>query len=169
MFYAAMVPQSPLDTDVDGEVTRIDAVQYLEGASGHSVLSLLFLLVGAGLLYAGKWGAGVIAVIIAFGVTLNGLSIYTWDRLRAFFITTISHTDSEDTGEHRTLDVYRPSPEMKAEMLAGIVMVGGFVLGLVCIYFALQLLGSEQVISLLIAGLAIGNVGGLGWSYYTAN
>jgi hypothetical protein len=151
---------------MEDEVTRVEAVSYLEGASGHGVLSTLFLVVAGVLLYLGEWGGGVVAVIVAFGVALNGFSIYAWDRLRERLLPVVGD-DGERPG--RTLTPYRPSPEMRAELLAGFLMVGTFAVVLGLGVLSLDLFGPRTVVYLAVGGLAAGNVAALGWKYHRSS
>lgn len=145
---------------MDDEVTRVQSVRYLEGASGHSVFSTLFLVVAVALLWAGRWGLGVVVVIVAFGIALNGLSIYAWDRLREAF----ESTDTRD-GPDRSLSPHRLSPEMKAEMLAGATMVGTLVVGLVAATAVFRFVGLRTGVHLSIVVLGLGNGLGLAMAY----
>ena len=151
---------------MDDEVTRVEAVSYLEGASGHGVASTLFLLAAGPLLYLGEWGGGVVAVIVAFGVAVNGFSIYAWDRLRELLRPVV-----ERDGERpeRSLTPYRPSTEMRTELLSGLIMVGGFALLLRVGLLTLDLFGPRRTVYLAVGGLGAGNLGALGWTYYTSS
>lgn len=151
---------------MDAEVTRVESVSYLEGASGHGVLSTLFLVVAGVLLYLGRWDGGVVAVVVAFGVALNGFSIYAWDRLRERLRPAVER----DRGRaDRTLTPYRPSPEMRAELLSGLVMVGTFAVVLGVGVLSLELLGPRPVVYLAVGGLGIGNLGALWWTYHATS
>lgn len=170
---------------MEDEVTRVKAVGYLEGASGHGAASTLFLLVGGLLFSLGRWGGGVVAILVAFGVSLNGLSIYAWDRLRARLRPVVERRGERErdategraqaaTGEERPTSArdivpYRPSPAMLAELLAGLIMVGGFVGILGLGLLTLELLGPRPAVYLAVGGLAVGNLSGLWWAYRTAS
>jgi len=150
------------DRSIEGETTRVGAVRYLEGASGHGVLSTLFLLLAGSLFALGEWGPGVMTLVVAMGVSLNGLSIYAWDRLRAAFAT---DGGSDEEGSTRTLTPHSLSAEMKAELLAGLVMLGAFVAFLVAVTLALRAFSARSVATVLVVGLAVGNLGALAWTY----
>lgn len=157
--------QPSIDSTVDEEVTRVEAVRYLEGASGHGVLSLGFLLAGGTLVKFGAWGAGLMAVVVAYGVALNGLSIYAWDHLRVYFASVVGRSD--DPEPSRALTPHRISTEMKAELLTGFTMVGGFVVALGGAVRALQAVGTRVGLYLSVVALAVADVGALLWTFYT--
>lgn len=149
-------------SSIAGETTRVEAVRYLEGASGHGVFSLALLLLACIFLYENMFGTAVLAGLIAYGVALNGLSIYLWDKLRLYFGTRFRNADSEAT---RTLRVHQISPEMKAELASGAVIVGGFSIFLGVVLGLVRTVGFQQTAVLAGAGLALGNLVALGWSY----
>jgi hypothetical protein len=158
--------QPPIDTTVDGEVTRVDAVTYFEGASGHAVLSLGFLVAAVALLRLGVVGAAVIAVLVGYGVALNGLSIYAWDELRAYFGSRFATEEDRET--ERTLTPHTVSTEMKAELLTGLTMVGGFALVLTVTLRIFEGLGTRATVYLSVGALAVGNLAALGWTYHSS-
>lgn len=171
-----MPSRSPTDADTDpeqsvgstvaGEVTRVEAVRYLEGASGHAVASLVFLFAGLVLAWFGVWGGGFMAVVVACGVAAHGLSIYLWDELRAYLQSVV---DARDDGRStRTLTPHSVSTEMKAELLAGLAMVVGLIAGLGVVLAALRAVGPRFTVYLTVGTLAVGNVGALAWVYWTA-
>lgn len=157
--------EAPIDPTVDAEVTRVEGIRYLEGASGHGVLSLLFLLAAAALAEVGRTGAAVMALVIAYGVALNGLSIYAWDRLRTYFASVVRGTDD---GPSRALVPHRISTEMKAELLAGFAMVGGFVVALGVALGVVRAVGPGLAVPLAVGTLAAGNLLALGRTYYAS-
>jgi hypothetical protein len=144
------------------ETTRVEAVRYLEGVSGHGVFSLLLLSVAAVLFAHGQFGSAVMAGIVAYGVAINGLSIYLWDELRRFFEASLDRSDETVT---RTLVPHRISAETKAELASGAVMVGGFSVVLGITLVLLRTLGFERTALVAAGGLAVGNLGALGWTY----
>jgi len=144
---------------VSEETTRVPAVRYLEGASGHGVLSLLFLLIAAGLLHGGMFGEALLAGIVAYGVAINGLTIYLWDKFRLYFETAF---DSDEHAATRTLTPHRVSAEMKAELASGAVIVGGLGVFLGIVLAMFRTLGFQQTVLLAVGGLALGNLGVLG-------
>jgi hypothetical protein len=167
-------PSDPADSDEDGspridstvaeEVTRVEAVRYLEGASGHGVLSLLFLVVAVVLSQVEVWGGSAMALVVAYGVALNGLSIYAWDELRRYFAGVVEDRDDGEAAE-RELTPHRFPTEMKAELLTGFTMVGGFAAALAVGLRILRAIGLELAIYLSVAALALANVGALAWKY----
>lgn len=139
------------------EVTRVEAVRYLQGVSGHGVFSTLFLVVSAALLWWGRLGIAVVTVVVAFGIALNGLSIYAWDRLRERFEAAVD----DGTAPDRTLTPYRLSPEMKAELLAGATMIGTLCVGFVAATALPRLVGVRGALWLSMLLLGLGNLAGL--------
>ena len=149
-------------SSVAEETTRVESVRYLEGASGHAVLSLVFLA-GAGTLYwLNVGGVAVLVGVVAYGVALNGLSIYLWDRLRILFETRFER-DGESVA--RTLTPHRVSVEMKAELAAGAVLVGGFIVVLALAVEAFRVLGVQRTGVFAVVALALGDLGALAWTY----
>lgn len=146
---------------MEDEVVRLEAVQYLQGATAHGIASLGFLAVSVGLLSYGAWGLGVVTTVVAYGIALNGLSLYVWDRLQAHFT---SRTDSPSSASERTLTPHRLSPETKADLLGGFVMVGSFVIMLGVASAVLRWFGGRTAPLAAIAALAVGNVLALGRS-----
>ena len=141
------------ESTVTGEVTRVAAVTYLQGAT-----SLGFLAVAVGLVAAGRWDGGAIALVVAYGVALNGASIYAWDRLRDRFA---SADGRDDDRPERTLGPPTVSPEMKAELLAGFTIVGTVAVGIALALAGIRRLGVHTTTGLLVGALVAGNVGAL--------
>jgi hypothetical protein len=144
------------DGDIEGEVTRIDAVRYLQGGLGHALGSNLFLLLG-GLLWVVEYGIlALTCVAMAFLLSANGFSIWAWDRLRGYFAARSARR--EETAPPRELTASPLSPESRVEMQAGAVMIlvlfGLLVLGRV----ALQFLGPRITGYLCVGLLSLGNV-----------
>lgn len=155
-----------VDSTVSGEVTRVEAVSYLEGGSGHAVGSLVFLFGGVLLVALDAWGAGVTTVVVAYGVALHGLSIYLWDALRAYLSGVFDADDADsDDDPSRTLTPHSVSTEMKSEMLTGFAMVVGLVAGFGVVLVALRVVGPRFTAYLAIGMLAVGDVGALTWAY----
>lgn len=158
--------EQSVDSTVSGEVTRVEAVRYLEGASGHAVASLAFLFGGVLLVGLDAWGAGVVTVVVAYGVALHGLSIYVWDELRAYLTGVLNARDADaDDDSTRTLTPHSVSTEMKTEMLAGLAMVVGLVAGFGVVLATLHVVGPRFTAYLTIGTLAVGDVGALAWEY----
>lgn len=156
-----------VDGGIDDEVTRLDAVRHLQGASGHTVGSSLFLLVG-GLLWAVGYGIlGGISISLAFLLSANGLSIWAWNRLRAYFESRIPEPD--ETEQTRTLTVKPFSDESLVEMKAGAIMTLTFVGFLVLGRLGLQILGPRLAAILFVGCLGLGNVAALAYVYYGPN
>jgi hypothetical protein len=161
-----MVPGSSAGSDIEGEVTRIEQVRYLKGGPGHSVISLLFLVLSVILMWVGYGSIAWIAVVVAFGVVLNGLSIFLWDRVRAHIVSAVERSDEADG--NRTLTPHRISTEAKAQLGAGLLLVGSFVVTVALLVETLTRLGSRTGFVLMFGVLALGNLGALGWMYHTS-
>lgn len=142
------------------EVTRVEQVRYLEGASGHAVLSTAFLLLAGALVSLDRPGLGVVLLVTAFGVSLNGLSIYAWDELRAVFESRFERDDTPS----RTLQPHSVSAEMKAELASGFVIVGSFVVGLTALFFVVRTSTFRDAGYLFGAVLLAGNIGAFAWA-----
>jgi len=154
------------DRDIEGEVTRVEAVSYLEGATGHGIVSTVFLAVGGFVLWnTGQLAIALAFVAVAFLVSANGLSTYGWDRIRKYIESTdTGTTDDEST---RTLTVHTPSTEAKAEAIAALVQVGGLVSIILVCGSVIRLLGSQTGTYVIAGSLAIANIGALLWTYRT--
>lgn len=155
------VPAAPtmspdIDGEIEDEVTRVEYVEYLEGATGHAVFSTLFLAVGAVFLVRGPETVGWGLVGIATAISANGLSIYGWDRLRERF-----RVEERSEGPDRELTYHRPSNETQAEVKAGFVMLAALVGGLLLVNAGLEYLGVRRVVYLFVVFLGAGNVGAL--------
>jgi len=141
-----------LDETIEGEVTRVDAVRYLQGALGHAVGSNLFILLG-GLLWVLEYSTpAFVSVAVAFLLSANGLSIWAWNRLRAYFAARSARPEPT-----RELTASPLSTESRAEMQAGAVMILVFVGLLVVGRFALQFLGPRPFGYLCVGVLTAGN------------
>jgi len=153
----------PVGSTVAEETVRIERVRYLEGASGHAVLSLVVVLVAGVLLYQNRRGVAVVVLLVSYGVALNGLSIFIWDKLRVYFESTFGGERAE--APNRTLTAHQVSTEMKAELAAGAAMVGGFIAFLLLVLGLLRTLGPQQALILAVGCLILGCLAGLGWAY----
>jgi hypothetical protein len=144
------------DGDIEGEVTRVEGVRYLQGAAGHAVGSTLFLLLGGLFWTLAYRSLAVVSVAVACLVSANGLSIWAWDRLRAYFLSRAA--DSERSDPQRELTVRPLSTDSRVEIQAGAVMLLTVVGLLVAGRFALQFLGTRAFSYLCVAVLSAGNV-----------
>jgi len=162
------------DDDVDGdgddlaggiesEVTRVEAVEYLEGASGHGVASLLFLAGGCYFLVTAEPAIAWACIAVAALLTANGVSIYAWDTLRERFRSTWERPDDRSG---RTLQPHRLSKETTAELKAGFVMVGAFVAVVLVGLGVLRLFDPRILGYLFVAGLVVANAAALVWTVY---
>ncbi len=141
--------------EIEGEVIRIEAVKYLEGGVGHAIGSLLFLI-GSGILFF--VGSPLLAwslVIGAILVTLNGVSIWAWGKLRDYFAS----STADASGPERTLTARPLSAESWIEMKAGAVMIlvlcGLLVLGRIGVEFV----APRTLALLVLLALVLGNIG----------
>jgi hypothetical protein len=142
--------------DIEGEVTRNEAVRYLQGALGHAVVSTLFLLLGGLLSVVGYGTLAVVSIAVAFLISANGFSIWAWNRLRFHFAARTA--TPEETEPKRELTASPLSPESRVEMQAGAVMILVLVVLLVLGRFALQFLGAQTTGYVCIGLLSVGNI-----------
>lgn len=149
------------DREIEAETTRVDAVRYLQGALGHATASLFFLLM-AGLLWVG-WSrlTAVVLVVGAFLLSANGLSMWAWKRLVAYFNARAARSDAEPT---RTLRAEPLSTESTSEMKAGAAMTLAFVVAMVVGRLGLSVLEPRLLGYLSVGCLVVGNVVALVWS-----
>lgn len=160
------------DRSIDGEVTRVESVGYLQGATGHAVFTLVFLAAGG----VGYWATGWLGfplggIAAAFLLSANGLSIYLWDVITTYITTQDTDAgettaDSEGSGADRTLSVsLSPSTAHKSEFVASAFQVTILVVTLAVVINTYRQFGAETA-SLLLAGLlAVGNGGALVLEY----
>jgi nucleolar protein 56 len=150
---------------IESEVTRVDAVRYLQGALGHAVGSTLFLGT-AGLIWLLGYGRlAYVSVAVAFLVSTNGLSIWAWDGLQSYFAARTPKR--EGTDNRRTLTANPLAADSRVELKAGAVMTLVFVGLLVLGRLALQLLGPRLFGYLCVGCLALGNVAAVANAVYS--
>ncbi|MFB6251424.1 MAG: hypothetical protein ABEI27_07025 [Halobellus sp.] len=157
--------------DLADEVTRVAGVSYLQGATGHSIGSLGFLLLGVvGLVVIESAAVGAGAVASASLLSANGVSIYLWDRVRDVVAETPSNEGDDDGGRardsERTLSPPALSAEHKAELTGGLVQVVGLVTVLAVVIGTIRILGIERGSYLLGALLAAGNLVALALAWW---
>lgn len=151
-----MPPDVP--REIEGEVTRIEAVRYLQRALGHAFGSLLFLLVAGVFWYGGRAALAWSAVVAASLVSANGLSIWAWDRLREYF-TPAAGDDEGPVADARRRAAARGIPS-RAE---GGGSQRGRVRGPVAPGVrGLDVFGPRAVGVAMVVGLAVGNLAALG-------
>jgi len=150
--------------EIADEVTRVGAVRYLQGAIGHAVGSNLFLLLGGLLWVLEHRSLALVSVAGAFLLSANGLSIWAWDRLRAYFAA--RNPPREEPEPTRTLDASPLSRESRVEIQAGAVMTLAFIGLLLLGRLALLFLSPRLVGYLGFGGLCLGNVLALGRAFY---
>ena len=150
------------DAGVEGEVTRVDAVRYLQGALGHAVGSTLFLSL-AGLFWLfGMKTIAYVGVVMAFLLSANGLSIWIWDRLQGYF----EGRTRQEPDDQRTLTASPLDAASIVELKAGAVMTGLFVALLVVGRLAILVLSPRFVAFLCVVCLAVGNIVALAKAVY---
>lgn len=140
--------------DLDGEVTRVEAVKYLQGALGHAVGSLALLFAAAVLLAVGRPALGWLAVVLAALLSANGVSIWAWDRLQSYF----APDDASEQSPERELSASPLSAASRVEMKAGAVMTLSLFALLVGGRLAIRYLGARAVGVAAAVTLAVGNV-----------
>ncbi|MXR20484.1 hypothetical protein [Halobacterium bonnevillei] len=138
--------------EIEGEVTRVEAVKYLQGALGHAVGSLTFLLAAAVFLVFGYSAFAWLSVLSAALLSANGLSIWGWERLQTHFAAQAA--ESEPT---RSLTANPLSTESVVEMKAGAVMLFAFLAVLLVAGSAVQYLDPRAVGVASAVCLAVGN------------
>lgn len=145
------------DRGISDEVVRVEGVEHLDGPVAHSIGSLGVLGGGIGL-WATGWGEfGGAAVLVAGLVSLNGLSLYGWNRLR----DAIESRDrrSVDETPDRTLSVPSLSSEHKTELILGSVQVLTLVVIVAVLIGTFRVVGVETGAYLLAGLIGVGNLG----------
>lgn len=153
------------DREIAGEVTRVEAVKYLRGATGHGLGSLGLLGVGVvGMWATGRPEFGFGALVAAWLVTMNGLSLFAWDWIRDYVHSVMPQP--EESGPERTIATPSMSSEQKAEMVAGFAQIL-VLIGIIFVSIEIFLLFGTRTGSYVLGGaLAIGNASALlvaGW------
>lgn len=146
---------------MEDEVTRLEQVGLLEGVTGHGVFSTVALGGAALLLALGDRGLAAVLVVVGYGIALNGLSIYAWDRIR----DRVEAAFSRDEGPERSLTPYRMSAEMKAELVAGFALVGGLIALLGMLTLAARITDAGTILVVAVAALGVSNVLALARAY----
>lgn len=152
------------NSGIDGEVIRVEAVTYLQGSVGHATASLVCILLGGVLLWAGHWGPGLLFLVGACALSMNGASVWGWDRLQAFFSARTRTDDGEPT---RALEARPFSSESLVDMKVGAVMVASFVGILLIGDLARRLFDLWVVGVATVAVVGVGNVVVLVRTYYS--
>lgn len=149
------------DRKIDGEVTRVAGVSYLQGASGHAVGTILSGAVALLFLSTGRLAVAWVAIFAALLLAGNGLSIYAWDTLRVRFEVA---AEEADPGPERTLTAHRLSAETAAEMKASLVMVVALLAVLFVGFEVLRWFGPQTAALLYVAAIVAGSLAALAWS-----
>jgi len=154
--------QTKADREIEGETTRVEAVRYLQGSLGHATASLFLIFVGGVVWLVGYRTFGWF-VVGAFILSANGLSIWAWHRLVAYFTR---RAEQSADGPTRTLRAEPLSTDSTVEMKAGAVMTLLFLVTLLVVRFGLVY--SPRVFGFLSVGfLTVGNAVALVFSYYS--
>ncbi|MFB6243684.1 MAG: hypothetical protein ABEH80_06255 [Halobaculum sp.] len=141
--------------EIAGEVTRVAAVRYLQGALGHGVGSLACLVVGWLLLAVGVQSVGSVLLVGAFALAANGASIAAWHRLRGLVQRRDSRQPRQPT---RAITAHSLSTEQKADLVAGFVVVCGLVGGLAASVLLVRQFGVGTAAAVLSVAFGVGNV-----------
>jgi hypothetical protein len=157
--------------DIADEVTRFSGVASLQGATGHGIGSLGFLLGGiVGFVVLDSPSVGFGGVVSASLLSANGVSIYLWDRIRDAVIVgapnggdTANQSPDEESG--RTLSPPSLSAEHKAELVGGLGQIVGLLAVLAGVIGAVRVLGVERGSYLLGGLLAAGNLAALAFAW----
>lgn len=172
---------------IDDEVTRIEAVRHHAGVVGHGALGLVFLVATVVLVSRGMVGIGVLTLGIAYGVALNGITAYAWDRLREYFASVLGDGQEGTTPLHvppnvsvktdmlaatrnevtatGSRDSRRMPRETRVELLATTVLAGGVLAALGAAVAVFRLVGVQFGLYLFAATLAVGILGAFGVAY----
>lgn len=145
------------DREIAGEVTRVEWVEYLQGATGNGVGSLGFLVLGGLAFYiTGRAVFGFGALIGSSLLSANGLSLYAWDRVRTYVES--GAEDDAATESTRELSPHTLSTVHRAELVGGLVQVAGLVTILVVTVEVFRRTGFRTGAYLLASVLVVGNV-----------
>ena len=150
--------------EIADEVTRAETVEYLQGAIGHAVGSNLFLLLSGLLWVLEHRSLAVISIAGAFLISANGLSIWAWDRLRAYFAA--RNPPQEETEPTRTLKASPLSRESRVGIQAGAIMTLAFIGLLLLGRLALRFFSPRLLGYLGVGCLCLGNFLALGRAFY---
>jgi|GEM_PF-2321680 len=145
------------DRSISDEVVRIEAIGHLSGPVAHALGSFSFLVLGAGLVVLGWDDLVVGPLVVAWLVSLNGLSLYGWEWL-------LDAVESrgrrpEDDPSRRTLSAPSLSVEHRAELVAGVVQAVALVLVVGLTIGTLRWFGVVTGAYLLAGLIATGNIG----------
>ena len=155
-----------IDREIEGEVTHGDEIEYLEGATGHAIGSLVFLAIGGGVFWAtGSVGIGLAGFACAFLLTANGLSIYLWDQVRDY--VRLRDEAASNEGPTRELTPHSLSVEAKEGIIATFTQFVAIVSALLLCGGVIQLVGPQNGMYLISGVIAVGNVGALVWTQRT--
>lgn len=149
---------------IEGEVVRVDAVRYLDGPVGHAVGSLVFAFAGSIIWVTDNPTMAGFVLFLAFLVSANGISIWAWTRLQAYF--TARSATSEATAETRTLTAAPLGTDSIATLQTGAVMVPSFVVLLAVGLGAIQVLGLVLAGLLFLVVLVLGNLAAVANAVY---
>ncbi|MFC6887730.1 hypothetical protein [Halorubrum trueperi] len=100
----------------------------------------------------------MLALVVAYGVVVNGLSMYAWDEVHARTRATMDGAEPD-----REFTVHRLSPETKADLLGAFGIAAGVVAVTVVGVVAFRYAGLDERTAVVLAGgeLAAGNAGTL--------
>ena len=153
-----------IDREIEGEVTRAEEIEYLEGATGHAVASMVFVMVGGYVFWStGSLGLSGVAFAAALLVSANRLSIYLWDRARNYVRSETE--DTSDDGPTRELTPASFSAEGKETLVGGFTQLATLIAVLLLCGGVLQLVDPQTGVVLIVGGVVVGNIGGLLWVY----
>ncbi|MEF8775433.1 MAG: hypothetical protein V5A43_02885 [Haloarculaceae archaeon] len=142
--------------DIEGEVTRVEAVTYLEGAVGHAVGSLLFAAVGIYIWFTGDPAFAALVIAIGFLLSGNGLSLWAWSRLQTYVASQRATPEPDEVT--RSLKVDPISQNSLLTVKTGAVIVPSLAGFLLLALGAVYLLGVALASYLFVAILLLGNV-----------
>jgi len=144
---------------ISGEVVRVVGIERLSGPLAHAIGSLGFLVLAAGFWAAGWDDIAFAPVLVAWLVSLNGLSLYGWEWLLDA-VESHSYRSADDAPE-QTLSVPSLSVEHKAELVAGVVQAVALVAFVGLTIGIIRWFGVETGAYVLVGLIAAGNLGAL--------
>ena len=154
---------SETDREIEGEVTRVKSIEYLQGATGHAIGSLTFLAVGGVVFWVtGSLGIGLASFACAFLLSANGLSIYLWDQVRDYVRS--ADEDASDDEQTRDLTAHSISMEGKEGIIATFTQFVALIAALLLCGGVIQLVGPRNGMYVIAGVMAVGNAGALVWT-----
>jgi len=141
---------------ISSEVVRVAGIERLSGPLAHAIGSLGFLVLATGLWATGWDDMAFAPILVAWLVSLNGLSLYGWEWLLDA-VESRSQGSAHDVPD-RTLSVPSLSVEHRAELVAGSVQTVSLVAFVGITIGIVRWLGVETGAYVLVGLIATGNL-----------